>query len=151
MTSQETHTHVQAIRCVYESGQPATGTNTTEVFHLPCHLDPSLNKDILLLDDIASAFIGVIVHIRSGTLILPCLKGSDFNNLVPLRIAAVPGVTLDVVVRHRPEEKQLSLESLQKAMPGAHQQRDHNNPAPALNPSAVATMLGQLVEDHKQS
>ncbi|KAG0351030.1 hypothetical protein BGX24_007943, partial [Mortierella sp. AD032] len=70
--------------------------------------------------------------------------------LVPLRIAAVLGVTLDVVLRGRPDEKQLSLESLQKTLPGAHQQRDRNNTAPALNTSIVAAVrrnpAGGLVE-----
>ncbi|KAG0372084.1 hypothetical protein BGX24_000753 [Mortierella sp. AD032] len=148
MTIQDTLPHVQAVRCVYDNGHSTTSPNTAEVFHLPCHLDPSLNKDILLWDDIVSAFKGDIIHIRSGTIILPYLKGTDFKNLDPLRIAAVPDVTLDVVFRGRTEDKELSLESLQKALPGAHQQGDVNNPA--FNAAAIATVkrnpVGGLVE-----
>ncbi|KAG0373407.1 hypothetical protein BGX24_011744 [Mortierella sp. AD032] len=130
MTSQDTHTNVQAVRCVYENGQPATNTNTAEVFHLPCHLDPSLNKDILLLDDIASAFIGVIVHICSGTLILPCLKGPDFN-----KTTGGEGIVSG---------------NSSKALPGLYQQRHYSNPAPTFNASAVTAVrqnpAGGLVE-----
>ncbi|KAG0274731.1 hypothetical protein BGZ95_009514 [Linnemannia exigua] len=57
----------------------------------------------------------------------------------PLRIAAVPGATLDIVVRGRLGEKELSLESLQVALPGAHQRKNHNNADPPCNSSAVAT------------
>ncbi|KAG0350675.1 hypothetical protein BGX24_008033, partial [Mortierella sp. AD032] len=60
--------------------------------------------------------------------------------LDPLRIAAVPGVTLDVVLRGGLEEKELSLESLQKALPGAPQQGQLNNPAPVFNTSAIASV-----------
>ncbi|KAG0378279.1 hypothetical protein BGX24_004264 [Mortierella sp. AD032] len=42
----------------------------------------------------------------------------DFKKLDPLRIAAVLGVTLDVVVRSELSEKELSLESLQTALSG---------------------------------
>ncbi|KAG0350579.1 hypothetical protein BGX24_008058, partial [Mortierella sp. AD032] len=68
--------------------------------------------------------------------------------LDPLRIAAVPGVTLDVVLRGGLEEKELSLESLRKALPGAHQQGDHNNADPAVNTSATVRRnpSGGLVE-----
>ncbi|KAG0275710.1 hypothetical protein BGZ95_008458, partial [Linnemannia exigua] len=59
--------------------------------------------------------------------------------LDPLRIATVPGTTLDAVIRDRPEEKELSLESLQKMLPDAHQQRDNNKTDTAFNAYAVAT------------
>lgn len=41
----------------------------------------------------------------------------SMNSLEPLRIASVPGVTLDVVVRDQLIEKELSLDSLQQALP----------------------------------
>ncbi|KAF9912307.1 hypothetical protein EC991_000199, partial [Linnemannia zychae] len=41
---------------------------------------------------------GNALYLRIGDIALPFLKGPDFKNLDPLRIAAVPGVTLNVVV-----------------------------------------------------
>ncbi|KAG0371760.1 hypothetical protein BGX24_001233 [Mortierella sp. AD032] len=98
-TSEE---YTQAVR-VCEQGQTTSNNDnnnipSTEVFHIACHSDStSSGKVIILWDDILAAFSNV-VHVRSGTRILPFLKGSDFKNLDPLRIAAVPGATLDVIV-----------------------------------------------------
>ncbi|KAG0254331.1 hypothetical protein BGZ95_006083 [Linnemannia exigua] len=153
MTSQETHANVQAVRCIYENGQPATSTSTTEVFHLPCYLDTSLNKDILLLDDIASAFRGDIVHIRSGTIILPCLKGPDFNNLVPLRVAAVSGVTLDVVIRSQASEKGMSMDSLQETLPGTRQESiiNHNSNSNAARRNPVGGLVEVAMDAYRNN
>ncbi|KAF9153944.1 hypothetical protein BG015_002250 [Linnemannia schmuckeri] len=95
MTIQKTPSHVQAVRRVYDNGQPSTASDT---IHLVCYPDPFSGENILLWDDIKAAFDNV-VHVRSGTVVLPFIKGANFKNLDPLRIAAVPGVTLDVVVR----------------------------------------------------
>ncbi|KAK3836690.1 MAG: hypothetical protein J3R72DRAFT_423826 [Linnemannia gamsii] len=51
------------------------------------------------------------------------LKGLDFKNLDPFRIASVPGVALDVVVRSQSNEKELSLESLHNTLPDTLQER----------------------------
>ncbi|KAG0066987.1 hypothetical protein BGZ89_006668 [Linnemannia elongata] len=67
------------------------------------HLDPSSGKDILLWVDITTAFYDVL-QVRSG----------PSSTWTPLRIAAFPGVTLQVVIRDKVE---LSLESLQTALP----------------------------------
>ncbi|KAF9904931.1 hypothetical protein EC991_002231 [Linnemannia zychae] len=98
MLIQETFPHGQAVRKVYENEDHITGTVTSATFHIACHPDASLGKEIILWDDVVAAFKDAI-HIRSGTMILPFLKGPDFKNLDPLRIAAVPGVTLDVIVK----------------------------------------------------
>ncbi|KAG0279090.1 hypothetical protein BGZ95_002276, partial [Linnemannia exigua] len=91
--------NAQAVRKVYEDDTPFAGTTATfTIFHIACHPDGVSGKDIILWDDIVAAFKDVI-HVRSGTLILPFLKGPDFKNLDPFRIAAVPGVTLDVIVK----------------------------------------------------
>ncbi|KAK3824264.1 MAG: hypothetical protein J3R72DRAFT_479541 [Linnemannia gamsii] len=123
MTTQDTHPNIQVVRRVYENEQPANSSALAGRIYLVCHPDASSGKDILLWDDVLAAFKEEVIHIRSGGVALPFLKGPDFRKLDPLRIAAVPGVTLDVVVRGRPEEKVLSLDPLQKALPGAQQQR----------------------------
>ncbi|KAK3809656.1 MAG: hypothetical protein JOS17DRAFT_536798 [Linnemannia elongata] len=50
-----------------------------------------------LWDDIRFAFSGAL-HVRNQARVLPFLKGTDFMLLMPLRIAAIPDVTLDVVI-----------------------------------------------------
>jgi hypothetical protein len=47
--------------------------------HLPYHPDTSSGKDILLWDDILAAFKEDVIHVLSGTIILPFLKGPDFK------------------------------------------------------------------------
>ncbi|KAF9120578.1 hypothetical protein BGW39_011258 [Mortierella sp. 14UC] len=68
----------------------------TEVIHVACHPDSATGKDIVLWDDILVPFKNA-AYVRSGTKVLPFLKGADFKNLEPLRIAAVPDTTLDVM------------------------------------------------------
>ncbi|KAG0275035.1 hypothetical protein BGZ95_009249 [Linnemannia exigua] len=135
MTHQETHSHVQAFRRVDENGHSSTLSN---IIHLVCHPDPSVSgKDIVLWDDILAVFQNAL-YVRSGTIALPFLKGPNFKNLDPLRIAAIPGATLDVVVKIQSTEKeQLSLESFQKASPDATQQ--NNNTSPRSNSASTIT------------
>ncbi|KAG0372269.1 hypothetical protein BGX24_000483 [Mortierella sp. AD032] len=87
---------VQAVCRVYENGLAATD-NGAGTIHIVCHLDTSSGKNILLWDDIKAVF-GNALYVRSGDLAIPFLKGLDFKNLDPLRIAAIPGLTLNVVV-----------------------------------------------------
>ncbi|KAF9129959.1 hypothetical protein BGW39_003615 [Mortierella sp. 14UC] len=122
MTPQETHSNIQAVRRVDENGHPSTLSN---LIHLVCHSDPSSGKDIILWEDILAAFkTNDVIHVRSGTIVLPFLKDSDFKNLDPLRIAAVPGVTLDIVVGGQLGEKKPSMASLQEALPDAAQENN---------------------------
>ncbi|KAF9143801.1 hypothetical protein BG015_000298 [Linnemannia schmuckeri] len=102
MMIHDTHTNVQPVRRIYEN-EDSTNTSTTsaETVYLVCHPDPSLGKAILLWDDILAAFKDDVLHVRSGAVVLPFLKGPDFKNLEPLRIATVPGITLDVVIRRQ--------------------------------------------------
>jgi hypothetical protein len=80
MTTQDIHPTFQAVRRVYENEHSAnSSTVPTETLYLVCHPDPSLGKDILLWDDILAAFKDNIVHVRSGAVVLPFLKGSDFK------------------------------------------------------------------------
>ncbi|KAF9153948.1 hypothetical protein BG015_002254 [Linnemannia schmuckeri] len=115
MTVQEISPSLQAVRRVNESDNENDQSSSTEsaIIHLAVHPDLTSGKDVILWDDIKATFDDVI-HVRSGTVVQTFLKGSDFKILNPLRIAAVPEVTLDVVVRNKAE---LSLESLQTALP----------------------------------
>ncbi|KAF9900305.1 hypothetical protein EC991_007647 [Linnemannia zychae] len=84
--------------------------------------NPSSGKDIILWEDIIAAFkTNDVIHVRSGTVVLPFLKGTDFKSLDPLRIAAVHGVTLDVVIGGQLSQKELSMVSLQESLPDTPQ------------------------------
>ncbi|KAG0294692.1 hypothetical protein BGZ97_005024 [Linnemannia gamsii] len=149
MTIQEAFPHVQAVRGISENGSAASKAALADTIYLVCHPDPSSGKDILLWDDIVAAFKDDVVHVRSGAVVIPFLKGPDFKKLDPLRIPAVPGVTLDVVVREplvRTEAfsstdssgtsppKDLSLESLQQVLPNkAYEISTLNVVAPDVN------------------
>ncbi|KAK5829390.1 hypothetical protein F5H01DRAFT_330101 [Linnemannia elongata] len=62
MAVQEVHTNVQGVRRVYESGPPSS---SSETIYLVCYPDPSLNKDILLWDDILAVFSSAL-YVRCG-------------------------------------------------------------------------------------
>ncbi|KAK3836724.1 MAG: hypothetical protein J3R72DRAFT_526187 [Linnemannia gamsii] len=116
MTIHDIPPSVQAVRCVYENGQPVTGS-PSDIVHLTCHPDDSIGRDILLWDDILAAFKDDVIHVRLGTRVLPFVKGANFKNLDPLRIVAIPGASLDVVVRGQLNAKDMSVETLQNALP----------------------------------
>ncbi|KAK3836722.1 MAG: hypothetical protein J3R72DRAFT_423854 [Linnemannia gamsii] len=116
MTIHDTPPSVQAVRRVYENGQPVTGS-PSDIVHLTCHPDDSIGRDILLWDDILAAFKDDVIHVRSGVRVLPFVKGANFKNLDPLRIVAISEVTLDVVVTDQLKGKDLSVETLQNALP----------------------------------
>ncbi|KAF9904924.1 hypothetical protein EC991_002224 [Linnemannia zychae] len=110
---------MQAVRRINENGNPPSELALSAIIHVACHSDPSSGKDIVLWDDILAAFKADVIHIRSGTFVIPFLKGPDFKNLDPLRIIAFPGVTLDVIVRNQSGEQDFSMQSLQKSLPSA--------------------------------
>lgn len=92
MTIQGTHPHAQAVRRVYENEQPThtSGAVVSNIILIACHPDPSSGKDIILWDDIKAAFNDAL-HVRSGTFVLPFLKGTDFKKyLFPLYIPPYP-------------------------------------------------------------
>ncbi|KAF9932103.1 hypothetical protein FBU30_008917 [Linnemannia zychae] len=119
--------NLQAVRRVYENDVAAARTTSTpRIFHIPYYSDPTSGEDIILWDDILAAFKGDVVHVLSGTIILPFLKGPDFKNLEPLRIAALPEVTLDIVLSgSRPNTHDLSMDSLLKALPDTPKDSTH--------------------------
>ncbi|KAF9901462.1 hypothetical protein EC991_006080 [Linnemannia zychae] len=143
MATQDTHSNLQAVRRLYEN---ATTTNSSsalaETIYVAYHPDISLGNDIILWDDILSVF-STALYIRSGAVALPFLKGPNFKNLDPLRITAVPGVTLDVL-----EEKELSMLSVQKALPDIPQESISESTATTPNASTKLRRnpVGGLVE-----
>ncbi|KAG0299869.1 hypothetical protein BGZ97_003502 [Linnemannia gamsii] len=66
--------------------------------HVATHHDPSSGKIIVLWNDVLRVFPGAL-YLQQGKKALPFLKGTDFEDLRPLRIAAILGVTLDIVVQ----------------------------------------------------
>ncbi|KAF9340490.1 hypothetical protein BGZ91_001742 [Linnemannia elongata] len=150
MVVQDVHTNVQGVCRVYESGLPSS---SSETMYLVCHPDPSLNKDILLWDDILAVFSSAL-YVRCGATVLPFAKGPDFKNLDPLRITAVPGVTLDVVIRDQLFEKELSLDTLQQALPDSPQEYPNVLSIPFSNATIAAgrrNPVGGLVEEAMQN
>jgi hypothetical protein len=79
MTIQEAFPHVQAVRGISENGSAASKAALADTIYLVCHPDPSSGKDILLWDDIVAAFKDDVVHVRSGAVVIPFLKGPDFK------------------------------------------------------------------------
>jgi hypothetical protein len=74
-----THTDIQAVRRVYESGQVANTTPAlTEIIHIACYPDASSGKNIILWDDVIAVF-STAIYIRSGTFAIPFLKGPNFK------------------------------------------------------------------------
>ncbi|KAF9120577.1 hypothetical protein BGW39_011257 [Mortierella sp. 14UC] len=88
----------QPVRVVNRAGLSSSESSAlSEIFYLACHYDAASEKTIILWDDVLDAF-KTVVHVRDGARVLSFLKGSDLKNLDPLRIAAAPDATLDVVV-----------------------------------------------------
>ncbi|KAG0357829.1 hypothetical protein BGX24_006129, partial [Mortierella sp. AD032] len=91
---------VQAFRPVHKSHKPSTISaplDSDDVTLIDCHTNPETHKDFILWVDIRQAF-GEALLVRHKTKMLAFLKGADYQTLEPRRIAAVPGVVLDVVV-----------------------------------------------------
>lgn len=83
MAIQDTHNNVQAVRRIYETEQsPNATTTSTDTIYLVSHPDPVSGNDILLWDDILAAFKADVVHVRSGSVVLPFLKGLAFKKWV---------------------------------------------------------------------
>ncbi|KAF9932109.1 Protein sel-1 1 [Linnemannia zychae] len=142
---------LQAVRRVYEDDiNTPKDTSASRVLHIRCHSDPASGKDILLWDDILAAFKGNVIHVLSGTVIVPFLKGSDFKNLDPLRIAAQPDITFDIVMSgNQLDSLGLSLDSLQKVPPDTPNrpiQTNTSTPVGSTNVPIRRNPAGGLVE-----
>jgi hypothetical protein len=82
MTIQETPSHSQAVRRVYENETVAKEpTAPSDIIYIACHPDVSLGNEFILWSDVLAAFKDV-VHVCSGTALIPFLKGPDFQKYV---------------------------------------------------------------------
>ncbi|KAG0292923.1 hypothetical protein BGZ96_003503 [Linnemannia gamsii] len=153
MTITDIHPTVQAVRRVFESGPPPS---SSETMYLVCHPEPSLGKDIILWDDIKAVFNNAL-YVRSGAVVLSFVKGPDVKNLDPHRVAAIPGAIMDVVIPSQLGEKELSLDSLQQALPGSLQEDNNpistsnSNTATAATNAVSRNPIGELVEEAMQN
>ncbi|KAK3833190.1 MAG: hypothetical protein J3R72DRAFT_478092, partial [Linnemannia gamsii] len=96
--------HLQAVRPINKSNLDSSSTVSTppaaaaaSTVYIDCHLDPTTQKNVVMWDDIRLAFAEAL-HIRHQAKVVPFLRGADLMLLQPLRIAAMPHVTLDIVV-----------------------------------------------------
>lgn len=78
MTVPDIHPHAQAVRLFYDNEQPVSASAFSNIIHIAYRPDPSSGKDIILWEDIKAAF-DEVMHVRSGTFVLPFLKGPDFK------------------------------------------------------------------------
>ncbi|KAG9071622.1 hypothetical protein KI688_005835 [Linnemannia hyalina] len=93
---------------------PHPSTPGKPVF-IDVQFDPVSHKPIVLWGDVVQAFEDAL-HIRYNSRVVPFLKGADLNPLVPHRIAAMPEVVLDIVVRGNPVRTETA--SPQEKVPG---------------------------------
>ncbi|KAF9908257.1 hypothetical protein EC991_010097 [Linnemannia zychae] len=125
---------VQAVRPHYNHTDSSNGLFTvtstasrsdTAVVHIDIQVDPS-GKEIVLWDDILVAFKSA-VNVRHNTRVLPFLKDEQLNTAKPLRIAAIPNVTLDVYI-----EGNITQERRDTAR--SHSASPHTLPPPKRGP-----------------
>lgn len=84
------------------------------------HFDEGAKKDIVLWDDIVVVFRDA-AYIQIGPRVVPFLKGSDFQNLVPWRIVAIPGTVIDVVAKEEDAETTTTTGSGASTLSGSPQ------------------------------
>ncbi|KAF9901463.1 hypothetical protein EC991_006081 [Linnemannia zychae] len=148
MATQGTHINVQAVRRVYEDEETTENPTSGRTMHIVCHSDASSGKVILLWDDVLAVF-DTALYVRSGNTPLSFLKGPNLKNLDPLRIAAVPGVTLDIIVRGQLTEKELSVTSLHKTLLFTPQENNSASMVTTTDSTAIKPRrnpVGGLVE-----
>ncbi|KAF8932762.1 hypothetical protein BGZ47_011192 [Haplosporangium gracile] len=72
-------------------------------FYTATHQDGSVGKEIVLWEDVLVVSLDVL-YLQHKAKALPFLKGPDLKAFDPVRIAAVPGTTLDVVAEQDPAQ-----------------------------------------------
>ncbi|KAF9156119.1 hypothetical protein BG015_007161 [Linnemannia schmuckeri] len=75
--------------------------NKSKTVHITTHQDPLSGKPIVLWGDILRVFRDAL-YLQHGQRVLPFLKSSDFKDLDPSRIAAIPGAVLKIIVECSP-------------------------------------------------
>ncbi|KAH7036647.1 hypothetical protein BKA57DRAFT_475255 [Linnemannia elongata] len=96
MASSTSREGVQAIRL-------ASQNKTVDI---ATHKDTTTGQEVVLWSDIIMVFRDAL-YLQYGTKAIPFLKGPEFKVLDPLRIAAVPGATLEVVVHEDDDDDQV--------------------------------------------
>ncbi|KAH7036547.1 hypothetical protein BKA57DRAFT_509822 [Linnemannia elongata] len=71
--------------------------NKNKTVRITTHQDPSSGKAIVIWSDVLRVFRDAL-YLQHGQRVLPFMKGSDFKDLDPPRIAAIPDEILDIVV-----------------------------------------------------
>ncbi|KAG0297156.1 hypothetical protein BGZ96_007517 [Linnemannia gamsii] len=71
------------------------------VINIRSRFDLRLSQQIILWNDIIKVFKGAEYVQLAGTFV-PYLVNDDFEDMIPLRIAAHPGVVLEVVITSAP-------------------------------------------------
>ncbi|KAF9101743.1 hypothetical protein BGX27_011349 [Mortierella sp. AM989] len=84
----------QAFRQVYNDGSMAPLSTTVNVNP---RFDSKTEEYIILWNDVLMAFKKPL-HVRNGDTAIPFLTDENFEFIHPLRIAAYPGIVLDVVI-----------------------------------------------------
>ncbi|KAG0282804.1 hypothetical protein BGZ96_012818 [Linnemannia gamsii] len=139
--------HVQAMRRVYENANPTDSPSPNDIFHVTYHLDPATGKGIILWDDILSAFKNV-VHVRTGTMILSFLKGSDFK-----KINTENSMDKEQSTTETPA-KEISVKSLHKALPGSPQEQstadfnNNNNPTNVIRRNPAYGLVEEAMQNY---
>ncbi|KAF8976972.1 hypothetical protein BGZ46_007796 [Entomortierella lignicola] len=103
----------QLFRLVNSDGTPSEATSLSAIVRVEPRYDDKVGGHIILWNDITAAFKDPL-HIRDGDSIVPFIVDKNFEFLKPLRIAARPGVVLDVVLdaSGKSSEKTSEVESL---------------------------------------
>ncbi|KAF9403565.1 hypothetical protein BGZ76_007224, partial [Entomortierella beljakovae] len=90
-------TKTQPFRVLRETPQLATSPLDLDVFHIVIQHDAKTKTDVVLWKDILKIYKNAR-HIRNGSVYIPFLRDSDFNDLEPLRVQAIPDTVLDIIL-----------------------------------------------------
>ncbi|KAF9921931.1 hypothetical protein FBU30_008008 [Linnemannia zychae] len=144
--SDDADEHVQGFRAVHRSWKSSAlpAVDPDDVVHIDCITDPDSKNDCVLWDDIQQAFNGAI-FVRNKTKMLPFMKGQDLRPVEPRRIAAVPGVILDVVVGGEiPSNKSASPQLLvQEEQPSVSRRNTPGSPQAITVPNQETSPIAQ--------
>lgn len=112
-------------------------TSQDRTVHITTHQDPSSGKIIVLWNDVLRVFPDAL-YLQRGKRVLPFLKGADFEDLRPPRIAAIPGAVLDVIVKD--ELKQDAAGQQQEGATTTHVEAPPQ-PMPAISIAAATSTV----------
>ncbi|KAF9908661.1 hypothetical protein EC991_009589 [Linnemannia zychae] len=91
------------------------------------HKDSMTGQEVVLWSDITIVFRDAL-YLQYGTKAIPFLKGADLKPLDPLRIALIPGATLDVVVDDDSDDDDVLFSRLSISTPNVTVQKKKRKP-----------------------